>query len=100
MPCSDLDRVPDSKAGHVPFGLEIPQRLVGLAELGKAQVKRLARIIDNGVPRDPGINRPTRMTHARSDLALLIIDPKAIGRMMRPRFGGQRDDASDQSSGS
>src|SRR3546814_20094643 len=42
----DLAGMADRKEGHMPLGLGVPQRLVGLAETGEQQRARLALFVE------------------------------------------------------
>lgn len=97
--CRDLAGVTHREAGHMPLGLGVPQRLVGLAEPGKHQVERLAVIIDNIVLRYPGIDPFRRMTDTRPQAASVVINPKTIIGQMPAGSRRDVDQATEQPSG-
>src|SRR3546814_2695813 len=74
----DLARVTDREAGHVPLGLGVPQRLVGLAQPGKQQMQRLAVIVDNATAASPGGERILEVDYAGAKAADVVIGPQAI----------------------
>src|SRR3546814_12598558 len=74
----DLARVTDREAGHVPLGLGVPQRLVGLAQPGKQQMQRLAVIVDNATAASPGRERILAVAYAGAQAADVVIGPPAI----------------------
>src|SRR3546814_10907152 len=57
----DLAGMADRKAGHMPLGLGVPQRLVGLAEPGEQQRERLAFIVDDMAAASPEDRKSTRL---------------------------------------
>ena len=95
VPRCDLDRVADGEPCHVPFGLEIPERLVRFTEPGQAQIQRSTRVIGNGVARGPCIDGRARMANAVDDLTGLVIDPQAIAGIMGGLDSSVTDDTQD-----
>src|SRR3546814_1837177 len=75
--CSS-DLVTDREAGHVPLGLGVPQRLVGLAQPGKQQMQRLAVIVDHATPASPGGERILEVDYAGAKAADVLIGPQAL----------------------
>ena len=53
MTGGDLRSVADRETRHVPFGLQVPKRLVGLAEAGQEQPERTPIVIDDVVSPRP-----------------------------------------------
>jgi len=87
VPCRDIDGMTYGEAGHVAFGLEIPQGLVRLAQIRKTQVERFTLIIGNTMALRPGTDLQAQLTNTCGDLARLKIDPKVIAGVMDPGLG-------------
>src|SRR3546814_8397503 len=89
----------DRKAGHMPLGLGVPQRLVGLAEPGEQQRERLAFIVDDMAAASPDGQLVLEVDNAGAKAADVVISPWTIAGQMLA--GGGRDvaQAADQPSG-
>src|SRR3546814_16896568 len=92
----DLARVTDREAGHVPLGLGVPQRLVGLAQPGKQQMQRLAVIVDNATAASPGGERILEVDYAGAKAADVVIGPQAIAGQVLAGSRRGVDQAADQ----
>jgi hypothetical protein len=80
------------------LGLEIPERLVGLAETRQQEPERAPIIVDNVMPPCPGIDRLARVPNACAERARSIVNPKVLVRMMASGCYGQIDQVPDQAS--
>ena len=65
----DLRGVADRETRHVPFGLQVPKRLVGLAQAGQEKPERTPIVIDDVVSPGPRIDEFLRVANAGSERA-------------------------------
>ena len=98
MTGGDSRGVADRETRHVPFGLQVPKRLVGLAQSGQEKPERTPIVIDDVVSPGPRIDEFLRVANAGSERAGAAIDPKALARMVLARSSGDLDQPADQSS--
>jgi hypothetical protein len=74
----------DREACHVALRLEIPQRLVGLAQAGQEEAERTPIVVDDAVPARPRIDENLRVANTGAERAGTAIDPEVLVRMMPP----------------
>ncbi len=96
MARGDLTAMPDREPGHMPFGLGVPQRLVGLTKAGKQKVEWLAVVIDNPVPSHPRVESFARMTNTGVQPASVVVDPETISGQMLTRNCRDLDQPADK----
>ena len=79
----DLRRMADREARHVALRLEIPQRLVGLAQAGQEEAERTPIVVDDARAGASTHRRNLRVANAGAEnVAGAAIDPKALARMV------------------
>ena len=77
----------DREARHVPLGLQVPERLVGLAQMGQEEPKRTPIIIDDVVSPRPRIDEFLRVANAVGERAGAAIHPETLARMVPCALG-------------
>src|SRR3546814_14725088 len=90
----------DRKAGHMPLGLGVPQRLVGLAEPGEQQRARLAFIVDDMAAASPDGQLVLYVYNPSAKDADVDISQKTTSRQNRACGSCYVDRAADQPPGS
>ena len=75
MTSRDLRRVADGESRYVSFRLEVPERLMRLAEPGEEKAERTLVVVDDAVPPRPGVDRLPRLADPIGKRTGLIVDP-------------------------
>src|SRR5579864_1768980 len=89
----------DREARHVSLGLQVPERLVRLAQAREDEVERTAFVIDDAVTPAPGVDSLGRMADLIRERSAAVMDPETLARVMVASGGRHLDDATDQTAG-